>query len=104
MYDWPSSTPTRVAGSCLPIAGRATLTIVESRKTIPDPSTTAASVQRLGSIVESLAVARRGLGAASASDDVHQPGQLLLAQDVSLLVEDRRRAPAFDADEGHVRV
>src|SRR5258707_386069 len=63
MYDWPSSTPTRVAGTCLPMAGRATLTIVESRKTIPDPSTTATSVQRLGSIVESLAVAGRGLGA-----------------------------------------
>src|SRR5437879_3278014 len=104
MYDWPSSTPTRVAGSCFPIAGRATLTIVESRNTIPDPSTTATSVQRFGSIPGSLAVAEGDLGAAPASDDVHQPGQLLLAQYVSRLVENRGCAPALDADEGHVRI
>ena len=45
MYDWPSSTPTTVAGSCSPMARSATLTMVESRKTIPDPRTTATSVQ-----------------------------------------------------------
>ena len=65
---------------------------------------TATSVQRFGSIPGSLAVAEGDLGAAPASDDVHQPGQLLLAQDVSRLVENRGCAPALDADEGHVRI
>src|SRR5205807_1271013 len=46
MYDWPSRTPRKERGRSRPIRGSATLTTVESRKTIPDPSTAAARIQR----------------------------------------------------------
>ena len=46
MYAWPSNAPTSVAGSSWPIFFRATLTIVPSRKTMPDPRTTADRIQR----------------------------------------------------------
>src|SRR3989440_1871848 len=46
MYDWPSRTPRNVRGSARPMRGSATLTTVESRNTIPDPSTAAVRIQR----------------------------------------------------------
>src|SRR3989441_4255225 len=46
MYDWPSRTPRNVRGSSRPMRGSATLTTVESRNTIPDPSTAAVRIQR----------------------------------------------------------
>src|SRR6187551_2309681 len=46
MYVWPSSTPTAVADRSCPIRGRATLTIVPSRNTAPDPMIVATRVQR----------------------------------------------------------
>src|SRR5581483_10014601 len=42
----PSSTPRNWCGSSRPIRGKATLTTVESRKTAPEPRTTAISVPR----------------------------------------------------------
>src|SRR5438876_11138261 len=46
-YDWPSRTPNRDRGRSRPILGSATLTTVESRNTMPDPSTAASRIQRL---------------------------------------------------------
>src|SRR2546430_6374876 len=46
MYDWPSRTPRNVRGSSRPMRGSATLTTVESRNTIPDPSHAEARIQR----------------------------------------------------------
>src|SRR5450759_950362 len=43
-YVRPSSRPTSDAGSSRPIVSRATFTIVPSRKTIPDPRTTASRI------------------------------------------------------------
>src|SRR5438105_14989576 len=45
-YDWPSSTPRKSRGRSRPMRGRATLTTVESRKTMPEPSTAAVRIQR----------------------------------------------------------
>ncbi len=50
-YVWPSSTPRVVAGSSLPIFGRATLTTVPSRKTTDEPRTAASIVQRWRSCI-----------------------------------------------------
>src|SRR5438876_8870905 len=45
-YDLPSRTPRKERGRSRPMRGSATLTTVESRNTIPDPSTAAARIQR----------------------------------------------------------
>src|ERR1700674_2007139 len=47
MYDWPSRTPRKERGRSRPIRGSATLTTVEPRKTIAEPSTAATRIQRL---------------------------------------------------------
>jgi uncharacterized protein len=46
MYDCPSRIPKKDDSSSRPIVGSATFTTVESRKTIPEPRTAAARVQR----------------------------------------------------------
>src|SRR5436309_9883890 len=60
-YDWPSRTPRNRRGRSRPILGSATLTTVESRNTIPEPSTAAARIQRFIPL-PSAAQLRRGPG------------------------------------------
>src|SRR6058998_322019 len=74
-YDWPSRTPRKRRGRSRPILGSATLTTVESRKTIPDPSTAAIKIQRL---------VLTSLSEIAPTQDVFQPQRA---------GEDRRRTP-----------
>src|SRR5438132_13136891 len=71
-YDWPSRTPRNRRGRSRPILGSATLTTVESRKTIPDPSTAAARIQRLVLmrclLCSASAIGRRAAPQASSSE------------------------------------
>src|SRR6202035_2443467 len=48
--------PNQSRGRSRPMRGRATLTTVESRKTMPDPSTAATRIQRLAVTVSTLEV------------------------------------------------
>ena len=67
MYAWASSVPRVVAGSSWPMRGRATVTIVESRNTMPDATTTASRIQRDGAAAtERLGRAVRRAGPADA--------------------------------------